>query len=206
MNKKADKIKLMLVSCNHPYEAMFLIRGLTGKLRIQCSHATLLAAVAQSSHFYFPELKKHGDEKEAEQEIKSAYVQHPDLELLTDTIWARGWYNLTDIIHLSPGVPTKPMLAKPTKGIEEVLKRFDDCGEFTCEWKYDGERAQIHIREDGTINVYSRNQENTTDKYPDVIERMEEILKHPDNKVTSCILDSESVAYRVILQMSFSWR
>eukprot|EP00079_Xenopus_tropicalis_P018712 XP_004920869.2 PREDICTED: DNA ligase 1-like [Xenopus tropicalis] len=83
------------------------------------------------------------------------------------------------------------MLAHPTKGIGEVLKRFDEAA-FTCEYKYDGERAQIHILENGEVHIYSRNQENNTTKYPDIISRIPKIKKE---SVKSCILDTEAVAW-----------
>ena len=68
---------------------------------------------------------------------------------------------------------------------------------------------KIHILEDGSLNIYSRNSENNTGKYPDVIENLKEILnlkgkktdetnteeKENPLKVTSAILDSERVAY-----------
>ncbi len=53
---------------------------------------------------------------------------------------------LTDTVRFQPGVPVKPMLAKPMTGVSEVLDKFAD-KPFTCEFKYDGERAQVHILE-----------------------------------------------------------
>ena len=63
------------------------------------------------------------------------------------------------------------MLAKPTKAIGEVLDRFEG-KKFTCEYKYDGERAQVHKLEDGTIAVFSRNSEDMSKKYPDLMDQL----------------------------------
>lgn len=85
------------------------------------------------------------------------------------------------------------MLACPTRGVSEVLQRFDTA-KFTCEWKYDGERAQIHLLENGDVRIYSRNQENNTSKYPDIIGRFPAWLR-PEANVRSAILDTEAVAW-----------
>ena len=82
-----------------------------------------------------------------------------------------GVKGLREECKLTPGVPLKPMLAKPTKAIGEVLDRFEG-KRFTCEYKYDGERAQVHRLEDGTVHVFSRNSEDMSKKYPDLVEQL----------------------------------
>jgi DNA ligase-1 len=86
------------------------------------------------------------------------------------------------------------MLAHPTKAISDVLNRFENIP-FTCEYKYDGERAQIHKLENGEIKIFSRNQEHMSEKYPDIVECMKSI---PKEGVKSFVLDTEAVAWDVV--------
>ena len=101
------------------------------------------------------------------------------------------------------------MLAHPTKSLTEVLNRFENI-EFTCEYKYDGERAQVYYRpfshanslhisqihrlEDGTTTIYSRNSENLSAKYPDIMALIPDVVAPG---VTSFVLDCEAVAWDV---------
>ena len=66
--------------------------------------------------------------------------------MLACSVCAGVAQELASHVHFVPGVPVKPMLAKPTLGVGEVLEKFTGI-EFTCEYKYDGERAQVHVME-----------------------------------------------------------
>lgn len=75
--------------------------------------------------------------------VKEAFCQCPSYDILVDTLVNKGGIDrLRELCKATPGIPMKPMLAHPSKGIDEILKR---CGqsEFACEYKYDGERAQV---------------------------------------------------------------
>ena len=93
--------------------------------------------------------------------------------------------------HIITGIPCKPQLAKPTKDISIIFKRFEDLP-FTCEYKYDGLRGQIHYDE-GKCDIFSRNLENMTETYPDVIDHLKAAIDK--DVVKSLIVDSEIVAY-----------
>jgi len=123
--------------------------------------------------------------------LKTAYCECPSYNLLIPALLEGGIDSLKEKCKLTPGIPLKPMLAHPTKGVQEVLTRFENC-DFTCEWKYDGERAQIHLHEDGKVTIYSRNQEDNTTKYPDIIKRLPNCL---NKNVKSAVLDCEAVAW-----------
>merc|ERR1712226_409715 len=195
----------MFVACKHS-EARFLIRSLSGKLRIGLAEQSVLVALGNAvvltppGQVYPPKilnvsssisesLKK--EMADAALTIKTAYCELPTYNIIVKNILESGWEKLPETCHLTPGVPLKPMLAHPTKGIGEVLKRFDNAS-FTCEYKYDGERAQIHLLESGKVHIYSRNQENNTSKYPDIISRIPKVVK---DHVKSFIIDTESVAW-----------
>ena len=57
----------------------------------------------------------------------------------------RSISDLQEKLKIQVGVPCKPMLAKPTKEIGIIFKRFENM-KFTCEYKYDGLRGQIHYQ------------------------------------------------------------
>ena len=134
----------------------------------------------------------------------------PNYEVIIPAMVEHGIFNLRDHCKLRPGVPLKPMLANPTKSITEVLNRFENKS-FTCEYKYDGERAQIHFvssdspqqssgvlslgkSDRGLAAVFSRNSEDLSKKYPDVLAKLDSWVKE-DTK--SFVLDCETVAWDV---------
>lgn len=122
--------------------------------------------------------------------MKKAYSEVPSYEAILAAAFKVPLQFLHRECTLTPGIPVAPMLAKPTKSVKEVLKRLNGL-KFTVEYKYDGERAQIHMLPNGTTKVFSRNLLDTSEKYPEVPLFVKEACKN----VESCVLDAEVVAF-----------
>lgn len=199
-----------------PSEAKFIVRFLEGKLRLGLAEKTVIIALAQAvvTHEAAKKGKAVSTEQLAKGEaaLKTVYSELPSYEVIIPAMLEHGVFNLHESCKLQPGVPLKPMLAKPTKSITEVLDRFEG-KDFTCEYKYDGERAQIHyvapekladfpaakdnLNKDpkafkGLAAVFSRNSEDLSKKYPDILEKLNTWIK-PETK--SFVLDCEAVAW-----------
>uniref|UniRef100_A0A671LZ69 DNA ligase n=1 Tax=Sinocyclocheilus anshuiensis TaxID=1608454 RepID=A0A671LZ69_9TELE len=206
MNKKIDIIKGLFVACRFS-EARYIVRSLAGKLRIGLAEQSVLTALSQAvclsppGQEFPPAVLNAGKGMSAENRrvwleekaliLKQTYCEMPNYDAIIPVLMKEGIDELPNHCKLTPGVPLRPMLAHPTKGVGEVMKRFDEAA-FTCEYKYDGERAQIHILENGELRIFSRNQEDNTSKYPDIISRIPQVKKE---NVRSCVLDSEAVAW-----------
>ncbi|XP_041995937.1 DNA ligase 1-like [Salvia splendens] len=191
--KKKNHIKALLVATTD-CEPQFLIRLLQTKLRIGLAEQTLLAALGHAAAYsekHSVSAKADHSLEEAAKIIKQVYSVIPVYDKIVPALLCGGVWDLHKTCSFSPGIPVGPMLAKPTKGVSEIVEKFQGM-EYTCEYKYDGERAQIHYMENGSVEIYSRNAERNTGKYPDVVAAITR-LKKPS--VKSFVLDCELVAY-----------
>lgn len=195
--KKGLIVKLLVAAKQN--EAAYIVRSLQAKLRIGLAEQSLLVALGQAAALHnTPPRSSEGNEladrlETAAQLVKQAYCLCPSYDKLVEALLQHPLSSLPQHCSFQPGVPIKPMLAKATLGVAEVLEKFSN-QEFTCEYKYDGERAQVHVMEDGSVAVFSRNSENNTSKFPDLVARMPELLAPG---VKSIVFDSEAVAYDV---------
>jgi DNA ligase-1 len=206
--KKVAGIKKLL-SAAQGDEAKYLVRGLEGKLRLGLAEKTVIVGLSQAVCVH--EAEKAGKKtpsleamQAAESMLKEVYSELPNYEIIIPEMMKGGIMKLKDACKLQPGVPLKPMLAKPTKAITEVLDRFEG-KRFTCEYKYDGERVQIHyVAPDSSIafptidpkkgiaKIFSRNSEELSPKYPDILAALDKWVKPG---IESFVLDCEAVAW-----------
>lgn len=192
------KVKKTAILLNEldPLSAKYVVRIILGITRLGFTELTLISALALDL----------GQKTYAEQ-IEAVYNTHPDIGLIAKQLKKKGISALKSIT-LETGVPILSQKAQRVSGPEEALEKM---GNVWAEYKFDGTRVQLHfdrkkksksnlVAQEGLfkdnnsinylINTYTRNLEETTHQYPDIIEAADtQIL------ADSVILDGEAIGY-----------
>lgn len=158
-----------------PVEGKYLLKTLSGGLRIGADVTTVEEAVARA----------FGAGRE---EVARA---HRDSGDIGETATAAREGRL-DEIRFRPFHPIGFMLATPIEQAEEVAAELPD---FAVEDKYDGIRAHAHKAE-GRVALYSRTLDDVTAQFPEVAEALGRIPG-------SFLLDGEILAWRDGRPVSF---
>lgn len=164
-----------LLSAAKPKEARYIVRTVTGKLRLGVADMTILDALALA----FTGTRASRDV------IERAYTKHPDLGHIARLL-AEGGLEAVKKVRITVGIPVLPMLAERLADPAEILAKLG--GSCLAEYKYDGERVQAHKKGDKVL-LFSRRLENITHHYPDVQEYIREL------RCGECIVEGEVVAY-----------
>ncbi|MEM1990159.1 MAG: ATP-dependent DNA ligase [Candidatus Bathyarchaeia archaeon] len=174
MDLKVNLLAGLLADAS-PKEAKYIIRTVTGKLRLGIADMTILDALAIA----------YGKGKAMRDIIERAYNISSDLGKVAKTL-AEGGIEALKSFRISVGNPIRPMLAERLSSPAEILEKLG--GKCIAEYKYDGERLQAHKSGDNVV-LFSRRLENITSQYPDAVELIRDHVKAGD-----AIIEAECVA------------
>jgi DNA ligase-1 len=159
-----------------PLEAKFVMRTVTGELRLGVADYTVLDAAATAFL----------GGKERRSAVERAYNVHPDLGFVVAAVAARGLRGVEEV-KVEVGVPIRPMLAERLSSAGAIVKKMGE-KEVAAEYKLDGERLQIH-KEGSEVKLFSRRLEVITNHYPDAAD-----LVRKNVAPRRAILEAEVVA------------
>lgn len=200
-------VEKLLQDARGAEESRYIVRTLVQNLRIGAVKTTMLIALARAVLYSKPvgadfevhphqlaRLKK--DElaeiyNNAEEIVKASYARHPNYNDLVPCLLEIGsTEELLVRCGLTMHIPLRPMLGSITRDLSEMLTKLQG-RDFSCEYKYDGQRAQVHCDEQGKVSIFSRHLELMTEKYPDLVSLVTQIR---GEGVSSFILEGEVVA------------
>jgi DNA ligase-1 len=171
---KIDLLAGLLANAS-PQEARFIVRTVTGQLRLGIADMTVLDALAIA----------YGGGKEAREYVERAYNISSDLGKVAKAVVEKGIEGIKRF-EISIGKPIRPMLAERLGSPQEILEKLG--GRCIAEYKYDGERIQAHKKGED-ITLFSRRLEDITDQYPDGSELFRKYVK-----ARAAIIEAECVA------------
>lgn len=175
VEKKISKLSELLKKLD-PVSVKHVVNIPLGTLRLGIGDPTVLDALS---------LAKKGD-KSFRPLLEDTYNKTSDLGYVAKTFFDKGEKGLKEV-KLIIGKPVRPALAERLPSAEEVIKRVGN--RFATEPKFDGFRVQAH-KDGKVVQLFSRNLENTTHAFPELVKGMKEEVK-----AKTAILEGEALAF-----------
>ncbi|MHA1950698.1 MAG: ATP-dependent DNA ligase [Candidatus Thorarchaeota archaeon] len=171
---KVSKLVGLLTDAD-PLEARYILRTVTGSLRLGLGDMGLIDALATA----------YTGSRDTRSEIENAFNVCSDLGRVASVLANEG-IDAVRAIKPEVGIPIRMMAAKKLSTPEEIIEKSG--GKTLVENKYDGERVQVHKNGDEVV-LFSRRQEIITGQYPDVVDLIKEHVK-----ADTIVMEGECVA------------
>ena len=146
-----------------PLEARYLVRTVTGSLRLGIGTATILDGLAEV----------HAGGRKQRQILERAYNICSDLSQVAATLVSGGLAEV-ERMEVRAGNPVRPMLAQRMSSSAEILAKLG--GTCAAEYKYDGIRVQAHRTADGALELYTRRLDRVSTQFPEVVKLLDQSL------------------------------
>ena len=201
-------VERLLQDAESAEQSRYLVRTLCQHLRIGAVKTTMLTALSRSCLLSRPahatysvhsqadlaSLKKEelvGIYARAEEFVKASFARRPNYNDLIPCLLEVGPLEELPLrCGLELHVPLRPMLGNITRDTLDMLTKLQG-RDFACEFKYDGQRAQVHCGNTGEVSIFSRHLELMTEKYPDLVALVPQLR---GDSISSFILEGEVVA------------
>lgn len=174
VEKKMNIVSDLLKSLD-PLSARFVSRIPVAKMRLGFSDMTVLDALSWMID----------GTKAARKEIEPVFNIRPDLGYIAKTVKEKGVRGLASATPV-PFTPVLMAKAERLSSGDEIIKKI---GKAAIEPKFDGFRLQAHVS-GLKIKLITRNLEEVTFMYPDVVEGIRNQIKAKE-----AIFEGEAIAY-----------
>ncbi len=217
---QSRKIKILaeLFNSATSVDAKYIARIPLGSIRLGIGDPTIMDSLAiifvekeLKKEFFRKKIEKKLKEKKEEkrveelkqrakialrEKIEKAYNLHSDLGEISEILKTFGIEGLKKV-KIKPGVPIRQAAAERLKGAKEIIEKIGPCA---VESKYDGFRLQIS-KDGDSIKIFSRQSEEVTTIFPEIIEGVKEQL---DCK--KCVVEGEALAFNENSQEYYSFQ
>jgi DNA ligase-1 len=239
--KRKSIVASLISQCRTKDEIKYIIRLVQNNLRINLQESSVLVALAHAFVMTSKSLKSSSSSsstasskekkipatelKQAADTLKLIYSQKPSFQVIVPLLVKHG-INIDDLpqeCFIEVGTPIRPMLGKPLKSVQDMLKKLatghrktlktlkstkEDDDEmqddkdaettvckFVLEFKYDGKRAQIHCcrHVDDGSFIITLYSRSLKIMNDEFPDVIELLQKTLSSDVESCILDCEII-------------